>query len=99
MIRLDEEEGLEKLFFELASDSRLSIIRLVQLEPLKMKEIGKRLNLTDTEVFRQLHRLSEAQLIEKRVDGAYVMTQYGRLILHLQVVRSCVQAPEVLHDA
>jgi Predicted transcriptional regulator len=46
-----------------------------------MQEIARRLDLTDTEAFRQLQRLNEAQIIQKQLDGAYTITQYGRLLL------------------
>ena len=51
---MGEESGLEKLFFELASESRLGILRELQKENLKMQEIARRLDVTPTEAFRQL---------------------------------------------
>jgi len=81
-----EEEnvyGVEKLYFDLASQSRLGILRALETKPLKMQEIGRKLKLTDTETFRQVHRLSEDLLIQKQPDGLYSLTQYGRLVLRL----------------
>jgi len=81
---LDEEkEGLEGLFFELASESRMSIMRKLSQESLKMQELGKTLNLTATETFRQLQRLSDKSLISKATDGSYRLTSYGRIALFL----------------
>lgn len=51
---MDADSGLEKLFFELASESRLGILRQLQKENLKMQEIARRLDITATEAFRQL---------------------------------------------
>jgi len=48
-----------------------------------MHELGRQLNLTATEIFRQLKRLSEAQLVQKMPDGSYSITPYGRLVLQL----------------
>jgi predicted transcriptional regulator len=78
---MENREGLDKLFFELASESRLGILRELQAERLKMQEIARRLNLTDTETCRQLQRLSEASLIQKQPDGSYVLTQFGKLLM------------------
>jgi len=52
--------GLEKLFFELASESRLGILTELQKHDAKMPEIARKLDLTNTETFRQLQRLNEA---------------------------------------
>jgi DNA-binding transcriptional ArsR family regulator len=54
---LENNEGLGKLLFELASESRLAILRELQKENLKMQEIARRLDVTATEAFRQLQRL------------------------------------------
>ena len=74
-------QGLDKLFFELASESRLSILFELQAGGLRMQEIARRLKITDTETSRQLLRLSEASLIQKQPDGAYSVTEYGKLLL------------------
>ena len=71
------------MFFELASESRLSILRELQKENLKMQEIARRLNVTATEAFRQLERLSAALLVKKQSDGTFVLTEYGKIVLQL----------------
>ena len=81
--KLENDEGVGKLFFELASESRLGILRELQIENLKMQEIARRLNVTATEAFRQLQRLSEALLVQKQPEGTFAITAYGKLILHL----------------
>ena len=80
---MDNDEGVEKLFFELASESRLNILRELRKENLKMHEIARRLDVTATEAFRQLQRLSEALLIQKQPEGTFAITQYGTLVLQL----------------
>ena len=72
-----------QLFFELASESRLSILQEITKQESKMSEIARKLNLTSTEAFRQLQRLSEALLIEKKPEGTYGVTEYGRIVLQL----------------
>ncbi|HMK95043.1 MAG TPA: hypothetical protein VK536_06530 [Candidatus Limnocylindrales bacterium] len=74
-------QGLDKLFFEFASESRLGILFELQAGGLRMQEIARRLKITDTETSRQLLRLSEASLIQKQPDGTYSLTQYGKLLL------------------
>ena len=80
---MDDQVGLDKLFFELASESRLGILFELQTKNLKMQEVAQKLSLTHTEVFRQLQRLSEALLIQKKPEGTYAITQNGKLLLEL----------------
>ena len=78
-----EQEGIEKLFFELASESRLSILRELNEKNWKMNDVARKLDLTTTETFRQLQRLNESMLAQKQPDGSYAITQYGKLVLHV----------------
>lgn len=78
---LGEDSGLEKLFFELASESRLAILQQLQKENLKMQEIARRLDVTATEAFRQLERLSAAMLVKRQPDGAFAISEYGKLVM------------------
>lgn len=87
---MGDTEGLDKLLFELASESRLGILRELQTKNWKMQEIARQLDLTSTDAFRQLQRLSEALLIRRQPDGAYTITGYGRLVLQ------STSAPEFL---
>lgn len=80
---MEEVEGPDRLFFELASESRLGILRELQEKDNKMQEVARKLGLTTTDAFRQMQRLSEASLIQKQPDGSYTITQYGRLVLQL----------------
>lgn len=80
---LENNEGLEKLLFELASESRLAILRELQKDNLKMQEIARRLDVTATEAFRQLQRLGTASLVQKQSDGSFTISEYGKLILQL----------------
>lgn len=80
---MTEAEGLDVLFFELASENRLDILRGLCHDKLKMQDIARKLNLTATEASRQLQRLSTANLIERSPDSTYQTTHYGKLILSL----------------
>ena len=83
MSRLENNVGVESLFFDLASESRLGILCLLGKESLKMNDIARKLDLTSTEAFRQLQRLSEARLVQRQPDGLYSLTPYATLELNL----------------
>ena len=78
---MDDQEGLDKLFFELASESRLGMLNELSKQDGKMREIARKLELTTTEAFRQLQRLTEALLVQKKPEGTYSITEYGLLVL------------------
>lgn len=80
---MKSDARLEKLFFELASESRLSILHELQKKNLKMQEIARRLDVTATEAFRQLERLSAASLVRRQPDGTFTLAGYGKLVLQL----------------
>jgi len=80
---VENKQGIEKLFFELASESRIDILRQLQKRSWKMHELGESLDLTSTETFRQLQRLSKEVLVAKDVDGNYSLTPFGELVLFL----------------
>lgn len=81
VINMEKQEGAEKLFYELASESRLDILRELVTKEWKMNDLSKELNQTTTETFRQLQRLLEARLVKKLPEGTYTITEYGSLIL------------------
>ncbi len=80
---MEGQERIEKLYFELASESRLGILREINVAEGKMREIARKLDLTTTETFRQLQRLNEALLVHKQPNGNYAITEYGRFVLQL----------------
>jgi len=80
---LEKSEGIEKLFFDLASESRLGIIRELKEQNLKNNELGGKLDLTATETFRQLQHLTESLIVQRLPDGTYTITNYGKLTLRL----------------
>jgi predicted transcriptional regulator len=80
---MEKSEGIEKLFFDLASESRLGILRELTQQNFRMNELARKLDLTPTEIFRQLQRLTEALIVQKLTDGTYVITNYGKLTLQL----------------
>ncbi len=82
---MDNPCELAKLFFELASDSRLGILYALQSESLKLQDVARQLDVTATEAFRQLERLGAALLVARQPEGTYTITSYGRIVLQLSV--------------
>lgn len=82
---------VEGLFYELASESRFSILQALKLKDWKMNELVKELDLTTTETFRQLQRLTEASLAKKQPEGTYTITEYGKLILQMTLPLAFLQ--------
>jgi len=80
---MEKNSGVEKLFFELASEIRLDILQELKNENLKMQEIARRIDVTATEAFRQLERLSNALLVQKQPDGTFALAEYGKLVFQL----------------
>ena len=80
---MENREGIEKLYFELASESRLDLLRELNEKNWKMNDVARKLDLTTTETYRQLQRLTEAKLVERQPDGSYAISEYGKLVLHL----------------
>lgn len=78
-----EEKRLDRLFYELASEDRIAILRELCLSQLKMQDIARKLDLTATEASRQLQRMSQAKLLERGPEGTYSTTQLGKLFLTL----------------
>lgn len=74
-----EDAEISRVLFELASNRRASILVEVEKQDLKMQQIAKGLDMTVTETFRHLQRLSDAKLVEKKADGTYAITSLGSL--------------------
>ena len=47
-----------------------------------MNEIARKTDITATEASRQIQRLVDELILQKHPDGAYFLTNYGRLVLH-----------------
>jgi len=76
------DSSVAELLLELASSDRRRIFAELGRSSLKLNEITKRLDMTPTEAFRQVHRLTEARLLDKGADGAYSLTSYAELVLN-----------------
>ncbi len=72
---------IHELFTELSSENRLGILQTLDKKPMIFTSLIKEVDMNSTEASRQLSRLTEAQLIEKKGDGKYYNTPFGRLVL------------------
>ncbi|MCZ7401849.1 MAG: DUF1724 domain-containing protein [Candidatus Methanoperedens sp.] len=70
-----------ELFTELSSENRLGILQTLDEKPMTFTSLIKEVDMNSTEASRQLSRLSEARLIEKKGDGKYYNTLFGKLVL------------------
>ncbi len=78
-----DKKRLDMLFYELASEDRIAILRELTKHSLKMQDVARKLDLTATEASRQLQRMTHAKLIEREPEGTYTTTHLGRLFLTL----------------
>ena len=69
------------IFFELASEQRLSILFRLNEQSSKLAQLAKDLDVTMQEVHRNLNRLQEAGLIRKDANGQFSLTTFGTTIL------------------
>ncbi|WP_428323977.1 helix-turn-helix transcriptional regulator [Nitrosopumilus sp.] len=73
---------------DLASPQRLQIIFKLLEKSTTPTKLAKEIGATKQEVHRNFTRLEDSGLIEKKVDGNYTLTTFGRTI--------CTQVPSVV---
>jgi predicted transcriptional regulator len=77
----DRFSNLAEIFVELASSQRLSIIFMISCQRLNLSSLAKSLNLTMQEVHRNTKRLIDVGLIEKNLEGIFLLTTFGSAII------------------
>jgi len=70
-----------ELFTELSSENRLAILQLLDKKPMTFTSLIKETDMNSAEASRQLSRLTETRLIEKKGDGRYYNTLFGKLVI------------------
>jgi len=70
-----------ELLFELSHSVRYEIMKTLTQGPLKLTKLGELVGANNPEVSRHLDRLGRARLAEKRVDGTYSVTSFGRVVM------------------
>jgi predicted transcriptional regulator len=76
-------ERLCSVYFELSNEERVEILKILERSPQNFTYICEKLSLNSQQCSRHLTRLLEAELIEKKPDGAYHISNYGRILLKL----------------
>lgn len=76
----DEGTSPAEIFMELASQTRLEILEMLEQKPCRSTELAKKLNLTIQETHRNTSRLSKEKVIRKDSEGLFSLTEYGLLI-------------------
>ena len=76
-------EGLGELLFDLSSTDRVTLLREISKERVRLSQLAMRLSATVQETSRHLLRLSHAGLIGKDSEGLYFLTPYGKTVLRL----------------
>jgi predicted transcriptional regulator len=76
-------EGLGELLFDLSSTDRVTLLKEIDKERLRLSQLAARLSATVQETSRHLIRLTHANLIGKDSEGLYFLTAYGKAILRL----------------
>ena len=71
---------LSNLLFELSSDERLTILKNLQKEKLKLSQVSQIQDMTAPEASQHLQRLSDAKLISRDSNGFYFLTMLGKLV-------------------
>ena len=73
-------EAIAEEFLQVASHLRLGIILHLKEKNDTLSSLGKKLDVTASEMHRNLKRLSEDNLILKNHDGEYYLTPYGQMV-------------------
>lgn len=74
-------ENLHELLFELSNEDRYRILLQLDMKAMTVTSLSKTLDLSKQEVSRHVSRLSNADLTQKRSNGSYCLTHYGKLAL------------------
>ncbi|GKS67894.1 transcriptional regulator [Nitrosarchaeum sp.] len=76
----EDDFSASEIFMELASQTRLEILGMLEQKPCRSTELAKKLNLTIQEMHRNTSRLSKEKIIQKDSEGFFSLTEYGLLV-------------------
>jgi len=83
----DDKITLDKqIFSALSSDTKINILKSLDIRRMTVTELSKKLNLPKSTIYENLNRLIDANLVKKNNDGNkwiyYELTEKGRRLLH-----------------
>ncbi len=73
----------ESLLFELSHPQRRAILEHLESGPLRLTSISHRIHTPPPETHRHLRRLVGQALLERRPDGRFELTPYGRVVMEV----------------
>lgn len=76
-------ERLCDLYFEFSNEDRLSILHKLEDNGMNVTGMTREIGISIQACSRHLSRLSHAGLVERKPEGFYILTQYGRASLRL----------------
>ena len=78
---MDYQEYLYDLFFEISSQERHRILKILQEETANLTQLSNGAGLNLPETRRHISRLLNVDLVERIPDGSYSLTNFGLQIL------------------
>jgi len=78
---MSELERLCDLLFEVSNEDRLRILLQLEEKDMRVTDISRELGLSIQESSRHVSRLGEVGLARKDVEGFYILTNYGKIVL------------------
>ena len=78
---MPEWDDLCQILFELSNESRLRLALSLLEKKGTVTQLAKKYDLSTQETSRHLSRLTDNDLIQRDTEGAYEISQFGRLIL------------------
>ena len=70
------------ILFEVSSETRHDILRALSGGPTVVSDVSETLGISLTEASRHFSRLAQHDLIEKQVNGTYILTLLGQAVLN-----------------
>ena len=77
-----DESLLDTMFMELASESRRSMLHILEQRNEKLSKIAESLDITIQEAHRNSARLTKCGLINKNSDGLFHLTSLGHILIN-----------------
>lgn len=76
-----DESLLDTMFMELASESRRSMLHILEQRNEKLSKIAESLDITIQEAHRNSARLTKCGLVNKNSDGLFHLTSLGHILI------------------
>lgn len=71
--------SLNEIFLEFSNEKRFHVFKTLYKQPKRHNQLEKELSIPGSEISRHLKRLYEKNLINKRIDNKYELTNIGKI--------------------